>query len=153
MTDEAGFAACARYAQGWNAMPVPTATLRQQLAGLRSACAAVDRPMEELELSYETQILVASDRDALRRQLRDMHAKGEERPDEDLQAFFDGATDEIPARITDTFLVGTPDEVEAQIRSYMDLGFSHIMLWFMDAPSREGMQLFAEDVMPRFRGR
>ena len=48
--------------------------------------------------------------------------------------------------------MGTPDEVEMQIRQYLDLGFSHFLLWFMDAPEREGIEVFAEEVMTRFGG-
>ena len=151
LTTEAGFAACAKYAQGWNAMPVPMTTLRQQLAALEAACSAASRPMSEIELSYETQILVASDRDGLRRQLREILAKSEEQPGDDLRGFLDGSTDAIPTYVTDTFLVGTPEEVEAQIESYRNMGFSHFLLWFMDAPRPEGMEVFARGVMPRFR--
>ncbi len=152
MTDEAGFAACARYAQGWNAMPVPVETLRAQLDRLESACTAAGRAMSALELSYETQIMIASDRDGLRRQLQNMLAKGDQEADPALRAFVAGDTDELPSNVTRTFLVGTPDEVEMQIRQYLDLGFSHFLLWFMDAPEREGIEVFAEEVMTRFGG-
>lgn len=58
----------------------------------------------------------------------------------------------VPEELSRTFLVGTPDEVAAQMQVYIDLGIRHFMLWFMDAPERGGLRLFAEEVMPRFRG-
>ena len=151
LTNKQGFAACAQHAQGWNAMPVPLPQLKQQLAGLEAACRAAGRPMEEIELSYETQILLAQDRDGLRRQLKEILSKGTERPSDDLSAFLNGDTDDVPANLADTFLVGTPDQVEVQIRHFVEMGFSHFLLWFMDAPSRDGIRLFAQEVMPRFR--
>ena len=48
-------------------------------------------------------------------------------------------------------MVGTPDEVADQIRTYADLGFSHFMLRFADYPRTEGVNLFIRDVLPRFK--
>ena len=48
-------------------------------------------------------------------------------------------------------MVGTPDELAAQIQSYADLGFSHLVLRFADYPRTEGVELFMKQVMPRFR--
>jgi alkanesulfonate monooxygenase SsuD/methylene tetrahydromethanopterin reductase-like flavin-dependent oxidoreductase (luciferase family) len=47
-------------------------------------------------------------------------------------------------------MVGTPDELSAQIREYIDLGFSHIVLRFADYPGAEGAKLFIKQVLPRF---
>ena len=54
--------------------------------------------------------------------------------------------------MTDDWIVGTPDQVEQRLRAYMAEGISHFMLWFMDAPRADGLDLFASDVIPRFRG-
>ena len=63
----------------------------------------------------------------------------------------DGTSDAYPHYLTDTGLVGTPDEVRQQLQVYLNLGISHFMLWFMDAPDKEGMSLFIERVAPGFR--
>jgi len=39
----------------------------------------------------------------------------------------------------------------AQIQAYLDLGLTHFLLWFMDAPDPAGLGMFVHDVMPRFR--
>ncbi|MGH2560070.1 MAG: LLM class flavin-dependent oxidoreductase [Thermomicrobiales bacterium] len=158
--------ACARYGQGWNTTPVPIAELRRRLTALREACERNGRSFDEIEKSLETQILVAPDRDTLRERLRGMielAATGQGLPAEiqpyldryaehaDLAAFVNGATDELPRKMADDWIIGTPDEVAERIRAYMAEGISHFMFWFMDAPRQDGMRLFADEVAPRFR--
>jgi alkanesulfonate monooxygenase SsuD/methylene tetrahydromethanopterin reductase-like flavin-dependent oxidoreductase (luciferase family) len=50
-----------------------------------------------------------------------------------------------------TWIIGTPDDVDAQLRAFAAEGVSHVMFWFSDFPSHEGMRLFAKEVMPRWR--
>jgi alkanesulfonate monooxygenase SsuD/methylene tetrahydromethanopterin reductase-like flavin-dependent oxidoreductase (luciferase family) len=144
--------ATARYADGWNSVPVGLAELRKRLVALRAACERAGRNFDEVEKTYEVQILIAPDRDGLRRKLGALLALAPEadRP-ADVSAFVRGETDDIPAWIADTWLIGPPDEVAAQIEGYMREGITHFMLWFVDAPDESGIRLFAEQVMPRFR--
>lgn len=48
-------------------------------------------------------------------------------------------------------IVGTPDEVAAQLQPFVDLGVRHIILRFIDFPRTDGAELFAQEVIPRFR--
>jgi alkanesulfonate monooxygenase SsuD/methylene tetrahydromethanopterin reductase-like flavin-dependent oxidoreductase (luciferase family) len=48
-------------------------------------------------------------------------------------------------------MTGTPDEVAARIQPFVDLGFSHFILRFADFPSTAGLELFLQEVMPRFQ--
>jgi alkanesulfonate monooxygenase SsuD/methylene tetrahydromethanopterin reductase-like flavin-dependent oxidoreductase (luciferase family) len=48
-------------------------------------------------------------------------------------------------------MVGTPDELAQEIRSYAGLGFSHFGLRFADYPKTEGVKLFIKEVLPRFQ--
>ena len=146
------YAACARFAQGWNATPIGLQLLDERLAGLKAACDEIARPFDEIELSYETQILIAPDRAGVRallQQLVDKGSGGELR--EDMRAFLAGDGDVVPEELSKTFLIGTPDEIAAQMQVYVDRGIGHFMLWFMDAPERGGLRLFAEEVLQRFR--
>jgi alkanesulfonate monooxygenase SsuD/methylene tetrahydromethanopterin reductase-like flavin-dependent oxidoreductase (luciferase family) len=47
-------------------------------------------------------------------------------------------------------IVGTPDEVGAQLKRFTDLGVQHFMLRFADFPMTDGAELFAKEVIPRF---
>lgn len=147
--------ACARYGQGWNSVPVGMPELRRRLDALKTACQKVGRNFDEIEKTLEIQILIAPDREALRQSVRDMLAltpDGTPTPsDADFLAFVDGTSDTIPAYLADTWLAGTPDEVRAQVQAYIDMGFTHFMLWFVDAPDDTGLRLFAEQVAPTFR--
>ena len=144
--------ACARWGQGWNSAPVGLGEFRQRLAALRVACQRAGRSFDDLEISFETQILIADTRDDVRGKLRQMLAltpAGAAVPtDADFQAFVGGATDEYPAFLTNGWLVGTPDEIAGQLRAFIEVGATHFLLWFMDAPDAHGMRLFAEKVAP-----
>jgi len=146
------FAACARLGQGWNSVPVGLAEMKTRLAALSAACAAIERDFSELTLSYETQILVAPDRASLRQKLQAMaDLTPDTPPSAELSAYLSGATDTLPDSLTRGDILGTPDEVTAQLQAYMDAGVNHFMFWFMDAPDDAGMELFMGEVAPRFR--
>ncbi len=151
----ATLAACAQHGDGWNSVPVPIDQLRQRLTDLQSACMAVGRDYDTLEKSLEIQILIAPDIAELRQTLQTMldHTpSGASMPDDaDLHDFLSGATDSLPAILTDTWLIGTPTDVSAQIQRYVNMGFTHFMLWFVDAPNEGGLRLFSEQVASHFR--
>jgi alkanesulfonate monooxygenase SsuD/methylene tetrahydromethanopterin reductase-like flavin-dependent oxidoreductase (luciferase family) len=130
-------AACARYGQGWHSTPVSLPVLAQRLQALDQACQAVGRSVTDLQKAMATQILVAEDRDTLRRRYQEIYGLA--------------ATEDIPDSLNPAWLIGTPDEVEEKIRAYAVAGIGHFILWFMDAPREDGLQLFAEEVPPRFR--
>lgn len=145
--------ACARYGQGWNTVPVGYAEVQRRLEQLDAACRAEGRTAAELEKSLEVQILIAPDVDGLRAALQGMiNLAPDAAPLPDgLAPFLAGTTDDLPPSVADTWLAGTPDQVATQIQRYLDLGISHFLLWFMDAPAHDGMALFARTVAPRFR--
>jgi alkanesulfonate monooxygenase SsuD/methylene tetrahydromethanopterin reductase-like flavin-dependent oxidoreductase (luciferase family) len=147
--------AAARLGQGWNSVPVGLPEMRKRLDALRAACQKVGRSFDELEISYEVQILVAPSREAIREKIGDMLALttvgGQVPEDADFQAFVDGETDDYPRYLTDSWLIGTPDEVKAQLQTFIDIGATHFMFWFADAPKTDGMQLFMDQVAPAFK--
>lgn len=152
-THPAILAACARYGQGWNTVPVGYSETARRVQLLQEACAAVGRAADEIEKSLEAQIIIARDRAELRAQLAAMLAlaPATDPVDPGLAAFVAGEADALPPHLADQWLAGTPDEVSAQIRRYLEIGITHFLLWFMDAPNRAGLELFAQEVAPHFR--
>jgi alkanesulfonate monooxygenase SsuD/methylene tetrahydromethanopterin reductase-like flavin-dependent oxidoreductase (luciferase family) len=78
-------------------------------------------------------------------------APTDQTPDPALLAFVNGDSERLPETIVETWIAGTPVQVEARIRDYIAEGIDHFMLWFVDAPRDDGLTLFAEQVLPRFR--
>jgi alkanesulfonate monooxygenase SsuD/methylene tetrahydromethanopterin reductase-like flavin-dependent oxidoreductase (luciferase family) len=129
--------------------------MAHRITALRAACQQAGRTFDELEISYETQILIAPSRTAVREKLKAMLAltppETEVPQDTDFQAFVNGDSDVYPRYLTESWLVGTPDEVAAQLQGYIALGVTHFILWFMDAPQTDGMTQFMEQVAPVFK--
>mgnify|MGYP003338404848 CR=1 FL=1 len=76
-------------------------------------------------------------------------------PKRTVAQVLDGSTVELPGALMTVcpWWDGprTRDVVDAQLRAFATEGVSHIMFWFADFPSHDGMRLFAEEVMPRWR--
>ena len=111
--------------------------LAQRIQALAEACQAVGRSDGDLQKAMATQILVAEDRDTVRRRYQ--------------QIYNLAVTDDVPDSLNPAWLIGTPDEVEAKIRAYAEAGIGHFLLWFVDAPREDGLRLFAKEVLPHFR--
>jgi alkanesulfonate monooxygenase SsuD/methylene tetrahydromethanopterin reductase-like flavin-dependent oxidoreductase (luciferase family) len=146
--------ATARCAQGWNTMPISVPELKHRLEMVQTACEQEGRDFSELEISMELQVIIEPDMESVRRRLKGMLDLNPGLDLEDgaaLAEFANGESDVIPESFRQTTLIGTPADVHQQLQAYIDAGASHIMLWFLDAPSTDGMRLFAREVMPQYR--
>ncbi len=155
---------CARRGDGWNTVPVSIEELRSRLALLRSACDEVGRDIDEIEISLETQLLIAPDIPALREKLRALvelggdqfHLPAEIAPfvhyyakDPSTVAFLSAETDDLPEPMATDWIIGTPEQVKARIDAYTAEGVGHFMFWLMDAPSLAGAELLADTLRLR----
>jgi len=144
----------ARKADGWNTTPVSLDELDRRLALLDAALATAGRSRADIEISFETQILVAPDLSTLRRKVPSMldHARaaGQE-PAPAATDFAAGRADSLPPSMTDPWIIGTADQAKARIEALKSRGVDHLMLWFMDAPDTDGMAYFMNEIAPAFR--
>jgi alkanesulfonate monooxygenase SsuD/methylene tetrahydromethanopterin reductase-like flavin-dependent oxidoreductase (luciferase family) len=147
-----------KHATGWNSVPATVEGYAAKLEQLGAAAKRAGRDLGELELSLEIEVLVAPTRAEVRRiadQIAALPAAGPARPNADLLAHLKSSDPAREHHLTPGFesraLVGTPDEVVDRIRQYQGLGVRHLMLWFLDFPSPEGIELFASDVLPHVK--
>jgi len=148
----------ARFGSGWCTPPASLAELSERLALVDAALKAHGRAQAELEITLETQILVAESEDALRAKLADLVALDplgslSGRPPvcgNDLDDFLAGRSPTLPAPLADKWIVGTPEAVIARISDYNRAGIDHFIFWFMDLPGEDSLSLFTENIMPHF---
>lgn len=142
--------AIVKHADGWNSTPTSPARLRTKLDALRAACDRAGRSFESLELSLEIQVLTApteSEVTSIARRIAALPASKRGAPRSDVVEFLESDDDRPLSSIVDDWLVGTPESICEQLRTFTQLGISHFMLWFLDYPSLDGMRLFAQQVM------
>ena len=118
----------AQYADWWN-FPGGTADhYAELLEVLRGHCAAVDRDYNSIVKTWGSECVA----------IADTH-----------EAALEMARTS-PLYDPNTAIVGTPDEVESQLRRFTDMGVKHLLLRFADFPNINSAELFAEKVTPRF---
>ncbi len=132
----------AKYADGWNNTPASPEQCRLMLGGLRKACEHNGRDFGSMKKSVETQILVAPTRgdvDRLRDKISEMNP----------YLYNDAGWKQAEEQ----YLIGNPETVIERISEYRSIGIDYMQLWFMDMPSEQGLQTFAESVAPAFSTR
>jgi alkanesulfonate monooxygenase SsuD/methylene tetrahydromethanopterin reductase-like flavin-dependent oxidoreductase (luciferase family) len=124
--------AVARHADWWNIPNVSPETYRHKLGVLEEHCRAVDRDPSEIAKTLGHMVAIAEKRDEAWELARrsPFIAEGEEH----------------------RCIIGDPEEVIDQIADYVKLGVEHFVLRFLDFPRVGGARLFAERVIPYFRG-
>jgi alkanesulfonate monooxygenase SsuD/methylene tetrahydromethanopterin reductase-like flavin-dependent oxidoreductase (luciferase family) len=117
----------AQYADWWN-LPGGTAdNYAHKLSVLREHCAAVGRPYDEIRKTWSPEaIAVAPTEDAARRIAAATPFKNNQ-------------------------IVGTPEQVAEQLQAFVDLGVTYLIVRLVDFPDTSGVELFAQEVMPRLR--
>ena len=116
----------AELADWWNGGFSPLERYRQKVAILHQHCADVGRDPNAILLSSYSHIALGRTPDQI------------ERID--------------PVRPNMYRIAGTPDEVAAELNTFIAFGVRHFMLKFADYPSLDQYELFMREVVPQLRG-
>lgn len=127
----------AKYADMWNAAGLTPQQFTQKLAVLEEHCRQVGRDCKKIEKTYVTPLYVRTEPAEVQALL-------------DQTPRMQGVSAE-QARAT--ILAGDVAAVRQQVQAYVDAGATHFILvlrrpGFYD---REGIRLFAKEIMPHFR--
>ena len=132
------FGIAARFADAINISGFPTLEVyKERLEGLRAACERNDRDFDLMRKSHFTGVAIARDTDALNILLVQIASETSRTVDE-VRSNFRG-------------FMGTPDEVTAFLRRFVDLGVDQFMLVFPYGHEAESVNLMAEEVLPRLQ--
>jgi alkanesulfonate monooxygenase SsuD/methylene tetrahydromethanopterin reductase-like flavin-dependent oxidoreductase (luciferase family) len=137
--EKVGLRLVAQYANACNIEWTSVAETKRKLEVLQRHCAKVGRNYDEIEKSWWGRMEIAEDAVEVERRLAKIYAQSEKKKP------FDVWNQEYRARS----IVGTVDECLEKIRNLRDLGISFIIVRFGDAPSKKGLRLLAERVIPR----
>ena len=111
----------AQYADWWN-FPLRTAELfGQKVNVLKQHCDAIGRDINDITLTAFEFVSLSNDPAKVVRPSQMHH------------------------------VAGNPDEVTRELEQFVQAGARHFMLRFVDFPRTEGIELFMEKVLPRFR--
>lgn len=125
----------AKYAAVWNSTGSPD-YLAERIAVLRDACAEIGRDPAEIELTCHPQMAIAPTHEAAVEQARAIARSHGDNFDTDNQGW----------------LLGTPEEIQARIQRYADVGITHWIIAAGAPFNLDALRLFADEVAPAFRG-
>ncbi|MGE0823764.1 MAG: LLM class F420-dependent oxidoreductase [Candidatus Binatia bacterium] len=129
----------AKYADLWNAAGLTPQQLAQKIAVLEKHCRHVGRDCKKIEKTYITPVYVRTNPAAVQALL------------EQIPRMQGLSAEQARA----TVLAGDVAAVRQQVQAYVDAGATHFIL-ILRRPGfydREGLRLFAKEVMPHFRPR
>lgn len=120
--------AVAQYADWWNLDIKTPADYSRKRAILQQHCAAVGRDESTITRMYSSELVAIAEDEAQARRLAAAS----------------------PFYRPETSLVGTPAQIVAQLRAYVEAGVQVFSMRFADFPATAGIQLFSEAVIPQF---
>ncbi len=129
----------ARYAQMWNIPSMAPEEIAAKSKELEKACRKIGRNCGEIEHSYLTPLFIKAD-----------PAEAQEL----LQRIAEVRRISVE-QARKSILVGDPATVRQQLQTYIDVGVTHFII-NLRRPGlydREGVRLFATEIMPAFRSR
>ena len=118
----------AKHADWWN---IPGGTLENyahKLGVLRQHCDAVGRDFDTIGKSWSAETLAVATTEAEAKRIAA------------ASPYKNGS------------VVGTPQQVAEQLQAFIDLGVTYIIVRVLDFPRTDGIEMFAQEVMPLLRG-
>jgi len=129
----------ARFADEYNTVHQSPRQCAQIRSALDDACVAAGRDPADLPLSLMTGFVVGRDEEELLSRaeaILDWLGRGEEKPEQAL------------AQLRESWLVGTPDEIDARLHEYAAVGVTHVMLQHHLHEDDAALELIAERSLP-----
>ncbi len=114
----------AKHADWWN---IPGGTLENyahKLNVLRGHCDAVGRDYDSIGKSWSAEAVVVAETEAEARRIA------------------------AASPYNRNPIIGTPDQVAEQLQAFIDLGVSYLIVRLLDFPRTDGIEAFAQEVMP-----
>jgi F420-dependent oxidoreductase-like protein len=127
----------ARHADIWNNMAVFQPRLGEKVEALRRRCDEVGRDFETIEVSQQCVVVIAEDHESARAQL------------EKAKKIYGG---HMGSGLEEHGIWGSPEGVIERIERHVRLGCTLFPIEFFGRDTREPARLFAEKVIPAFRG-
>ena len=115
----------AKYADWWNVTAGTPESYAHKLGVLRRHCDAVGRDYHRIVKTWAAEALAVA---ATEKQARRIAEASPHKSDP---------------------IVGTPEQVAERVQPYIDAGVQYVIVGAIDFPSTEGIELFAQEVMPR----
>ena len=137
----------AKHADVWNTdvFNGDVETLRHKIGVIEDHCETVGRDPDELTYSWDGHVICTRDEEKLDRLLDLML------PIQFEEEYQDQPDIETEEDAREYFVMGTPEECAAAIEGRIDAGVTKFQGWFIDFPETDGMELFADEVIPQFR--
>lgn len=136
----------AKHADVWNTdvFNGDVETLAHKIGVIEDHCETVGRDPDDLTYSWDGHVICTRDEDKRDRLLDRML------PIQFEEEYVDQADIETLEDARKYFIIGTPEECAEAIESRIAEGVSKFQCWFVDFPNLEGMELFADEVIPQF---
>jgi alkanesulfonate monooxygenase SsuD/methylene tetrahydromethanopterin reductase-like flavin-dependent oxidoreductase (luciferase family) len=124
----------AKHADAWNGIG-SASFCAGRIAAIEGFCRDIGRDPGEIEYSAHPEMAIAPGHEEAE-ELAAKVSAGHGRRFEDERGLW---------------VVGTPDEVRAQVEAYVEVGVTHLIFALPHPFERAGLQLFADEVAPAFR--
>jgi len=136
----------AKHADMWNTdvFNGDVETLRNKIGVIEDHCETVGRDPAEIEYSWDGHIICTRDEGRLE-ELLDLML-----PIQFEDEYVDQADIETEEDARRYFVMGTPEECAGGIEERIEAGVTKFQGWFIDFPETQGMELFADEVIPQF---